>query len=177
MAIQEQNLVRLLLQEQVQLTAYIVAIVRDDDLAEDIFQDVSACAFEKRQSIKDQQHLLGWLRVTAKNMSFKALRERANQPCTIDGDVIDLLESHWDTFDTSVDSSRIQALRECMNHLSPYAQDIVRNRYVNGLTGQKLADSVGRKMKTVYMAMTRVHHALAKCVENKLSDMRGGDIG
>ena len=175
--ISEPQLVQILLTEQIRLTAYIIAIVREDDLAEDVFQEVSMVAFEKRATIVDEAHLRGWLRVTAKNLSFKALREKARRPATIDAQIVDLLDEHWEDFDVPADSERVQALRQCLNRLSPYGQEIIRRRYVDGLTGEALAGSLGRKVKAVYVAMTRVHQALAKCIEQSLGDRQEGRLG
>lgn len=49
----EQRMVRTLLVEQPKVLAYIQSMVRQPDLADDIFQDVCALAMEKRSQIVD----------------------------------------------------------------------------------------------------------------------------
>ena len=53
MPVNEDTVVRTLLSHRLGLLAYIEAIVRDTHLAEDVFQDVSSLAFQKREQIDD----------------------------------------------------------------------------------------------------------------------------
>ena len=107
MALSRHDIVRIGLGEQDRLLAYIFAIVHDDHIAEDVFQETFALAVEKNERINDAEHFVRWLRVTARNKSKEALRTRANSPQLLDDAVIDSLESHWDAIDTEAHTAQI----------------------------------------------------------------------
>ena len=168
MAISGQKLVRTLVNHRTSLMAYILSIVHDDQLAEDIFQDVCVLAYEKQEQIENQQHLLGWLRIAARYEAMKALRKRACDRLVFDSAMLDLLDGHWQESDRHSSTETIQALRHCIDRLTDYSRKMIKLRYADGVSGTKLAEIMERKLNTVYVALTRIHKTLAECIYNQL---------
>src|SRR5438067_8569240 len=100
LGISDEALVRVLLRDREKLFAYCWSIVRDDNLAEEIFQEVSTLAVEKRQTIRDEQHLAGWLRHAARNKALEAVRARSAKPAVLDETLLDVLEDDWRRWDS-----------------------------------------------------------------------------
>jgi len=150
--------------------AYSWTIVRDEHLADDVFQDVSVLALRKREEIRDERHFLRWLRVTARYRSLQLLEKRKAAPRSIGTDVLDALENHWEDCDELETSEVKDALHRCVAKLSPYGRRLVALRYGEGLTGAALAAALSRKLRTVYVAVSRVNQTLARCVEKTLSE-------
>lgn len=169
MPLTRHDIVRIGLAEQDRLLAYIFAIVHDDHIAEDVFQETFALAVEKTESIRDVEHLVRWLRVTARNKSKEALRARAKSPQVLDDEIIDALEPHWDTVESENHAAQIAALRHCMDKLTPNLRKFVELRYNKGLTGEALAKATGRSLNTVYVSVARAHRALGDCVRARLA--------
>src|SRR5690348_1188332 len=92
MPIDQPTLVRALLRDRARLHGFIWAIVRDEDLAEDVLQEVMLLALAKRETIDSESQLPGWTRKAARFKSFEALRRKHATPVTLDDRVIDLLE-------------------------------------------------------------------------------------
>lgn len=168
MGIDGNNLVQQLLKTRSLLMGYIVSIVNDDKLAEDIFQEVSMIAYQKRDDIKNEQHLMGWLRITARNKSLKAIKKRSQQRMVFDTSLLDQLEEGWQKYDSLENYDNINALRHCLDRLSKHARAIVKLRYSDGISGQKLAELLNRKVNTIYVALSRIHKTLAECVTRQL---------
>jgi DNA-directed RNA polymerase specialized sigma24 family protein len=84
----------LLLRERVKLLAYIRAIVRDNHLAEDVFQEVAVLAVRKRDEIRDRRHFLAWMRLAARNLALKLMR-RQHQYLFLDESLLDHLDEQW----------------------------------------------------------------------------------
>lgn len=178
MTLSRQDIVRIGLGEQDRLLAYIFAIVHDDHIAEDVFQETFALAVEKTERIHDAEHLVRWLRVTARNKSKEALRTRAKSPQVLDDAVIDSLEPHWDAIDTDAHSAQIAALRHCMKQLTPNLRKYIELRYTKGLSGKALAEATGRPLNTAYTSVARAHRTLEKCIRARLEeghDNQGAD--
>src|SRR4051812_17180458 len=103
--IDQESLVILLLRERVKLLAYIRSMLRDDHLAEDVFQEVAVLAVRKRDEIRDGGHFLAWMRLTSRHVALKTLRQRQHQRL-LDEPLLDLLEEQWAEHDVPASSDR-----------------------------------------------------------------------
>lgn len=168
--LEQADIMRILLRERDKLFAYIWSIVRDTDLADDVFQDVSMLVIERREEINSESHLLGWVRKAARLKALEALRARKRHPTALSIEALAVLEDHWAAYDSTKTSVMVDALRRCIEKLSPYAKQIVRLRYVEGMPGQNVAETMNRKVDTVYKALTRIHSALRTCVNRQIQE-------
>jgi RNA polymerase sigma-70 factor (ECF subfamily) len=148
--------------------AYIWSIVHDGHIAEDVLQDVSVLAVEKRSEIESAQVLPAWLRATARHRALYALRQASRAPMSLDQNVLDLLEGEWTQRDALPTNRLMDALRACLGKLSPTARQIVDMRYGQALGSQQIAHRLGRSLAAVYKTTTRAHTALAECVRRQM---------
>ena len=162
------DLVRLALRERPRLIAYATVILADEHAAEDVFQDVLVLAMQKAEEIQSPEHLMGWLRLAARNRSMDLRRSRQQHACVLDPAVLDVLEQSWSRLDDSDTSVRAEALRKCVDQLPPKARKVLELRYVRNLSGQQLADRLGRKLNTAYVAVSRIHRMLHECIKARL---------
>jgi len=173
MALQQDLVVQLLLKHRGKLLAAIRAMVGDEHLAEDIFQEVSIAAVSKCYEISDIDHFGPWVRCAARLQALMALRNRNRLPRALTAEVLDVLEQHWSHFDRQPDTDLADALRGCLERLSPYAKRIVETRYMQGKRGTDLAAALQRSVNTVYVALTRVHNALRDCLQQHSAEGTG----
>lgn len=173
MPLSHRSFVQAMVKDQHRLLAYVLAIVADDHLAEDVVQEAFTLAFERFDTFVDENHLHAWLRETSRRKSLEMLRKTRRQPRVFDEKLLDLLEDQWRKVGVDDSSAMLDALRHCLQQLSPYSRQIIDARYGRGLTGDNLAAAVGRKFNTVYSALSRTHAALAECIQRELH--RGAD--
>jgi len=164
MAIDHQTFVALTLRKRTILLAYIRAIVRDEHLAEDVFQEAVSVALASIEKIRDAEHWSAWMRQSARHRALNALRSRKR--FVLDPVLLDQLEGEWAQEGEFDDPARA-ALRECVGKLTPNAQSLLRLRYSDGLSGTRLAEAVNRNLNTVYVAMSRIHRTLKECIEKR----------
>lgn len=161
------DVVRQLVRERSQILAFIWSIVHDEHLAEDVFQDLFVIASRKADEIENSEHFQKWIRKAARFEALNAARKRQRNPMVFNTATLDLLDQVW--YEESVDlTDQVEALRVCMDQLSPYARRVVTLRYAEGLSGQALADTLDRKVGTVYTALSRIHRVLGDCVRRRL---------
>lgn len=173
MSIKEADILKLILRQRLQLLAYARAIVRDIQKAEDVFQEVSILAIKKKNEFKEINALPAWLRRTTRFKALAIIRDQTRE-CTdtISPEVLDTIDAYWEATE-SQNNRRIELLGECIEQLTENSQEIISLRYFKGMKGKDVAISLGRKVRTVYMALTRIHRTLRGCVEEKM--MLGGD--
>jgi len=153
-----------MLRERIKLVAYIAAIVQDRHQAEDLYQDVSIEALRKAETIADEDHLLAWLRTAARFRAIDHLRRQAVRPVAFSSDLIDKLDEAWAEADKQPAGETVDALRYCLDTLTPKARQTVALRYSDDLTGEEIAKKLGRTSNAVYVALSRIHKALAICI-------------
>lgn len=162
------TVVRELLRQRNRLVAYLWTLTGDHHLAEDLFQDLSSEAVHDDRAFADEAHLRRWLRQVARFRAIDALKRRQREPRPLEQEVLLRLESAGEDDWTASDADDVEALRDCLDRLSPYARALVRLRYGEGLSGATLAARLGRQLNTVYVALSRAHRTLGECVRVQL---------
>ncbi|QNN22191.1 sigma-70 family RNA polymerase sigma factor [Planctomycetales bacterium ZRK34] len=168
MPVTEQQIVTTLLRERLAILTRIDAVLGDIHQAEDVLQDLSLAALDKRDSIEDLDHLRHWLRKVARDMAVDVIRRAGRRPAVLDASVLDRLETHWQRFDGLEAAEVQQILQHCIQQLSPYNRQLIEQRYRNNLTGRSLAEALGRPVNTVKVALTRAHRTLLNCLRRRL---------
>ncbi|QDU70533.1 sigma-70 family RNA polymerase sigma factor [Mucisphaera calidilacus] len=161
---------RQFLGQRTALYAYIRSVLRDDHRAEDVLQNVCLVLLRKHDEIQSEDHMRKWLRTTARYESLRVIREGKTQSTGLSDEVLNALESEWDTAFEVERGETIEALKACIERLTPYAKQLITLRYHEGLTGKDLADRVGRRINTIYVALTRAHRHLSECVTYSLRE-------
>ncbi len=161
---------RVLFSDRTKLLAYVWSMLRDEHASEDLFQDMLIVAMRQADSFEDSEHLLKWARVTLRNKALQHLRGRREKPVALAGDVLELLESHWEECN-SLDAAEVtDALRHCLDSLTSNSRKLVEMRYGKGLRGTDIADATGRKVQTVYVALSRAYKTLGECINRRLEE-------
>src|SRR5438132_9885362 len=109
----QERSVGLLLSHRAMLLGYIVSIVRDPDLAEDVFQNVAIVVLDKAAAVAKDEEFPVWARRVARLESLTALRQRKRAPELLDQSVLELLEDEWSAGDSEPAPAR-KALRKCV---------------------------------------------------------------
>ena len=167
-AFDRDQIVRTLVTDRAKLLAYGWAIVRNDHVAEDLYQDVLIAAMDTDTVFTNAPHLLKWSRVTMRNKALGHLRKERGRPAVLAGDVLDLIESHWESTDSVSAHEMTDALRTCLATLTPNARRLIEMRYRDGLTGVQVAKRTDRSAHTVYVALGRAYKQLGDCINGKL---------
>jgi RNA polymerase sigma-70 factor (ECF subfamily) len=170
MPLDEATLTRLLMREHDKLVAYAWSLVRDDHLVDDILQEVALVALRKRDEIQDDQHFLAWMRVTCRLTALDMLKRRGRQPASMGDEVLGLLDDAWAERDATSLTGIVEALRKCVEGLTPYSRQLVELRYHKGWKSAKIASSLKRETHAIYVALNRIHRSLAECVQKRMNE-------
>ena len=158
-----------LFRDRGKLYAYIWSFVHDPEMAEDVFQDVCLLTIRECQKIESESHIQSWFRRVARQRAIDCLRRRQRAPMILDSAVLDVLESHWAREDATPMPTLTTALQRCVEMLTSRAREIVKLRYVDGLSVAKVAAMLGAQADTMYKSLWRIHHKLGACVKNRMS--------
>ncbi len=150
----------LFVQTEYSIGKFLVQMVRDRQLAEDLLQDVFHDAFRGRKQLASVENPTAWLFGIARNHALKTLRRqrrlrralevlarrRSPDQGELERDIVvirDLLERHLDADDRA----------------------LVLLRYLHGFEAVELAAMTGRSPAAVRQRLSRARHALAVASE------------
>ena len=154
----------LIARHQSELYAYIFAIVRNWEDADDLFQSVCVVLWRKFESFRPDSSFFSWARQTAKFEVRKFLTR--NQATTYVSDK--LLNA---LAETSLSAQRggvelaLAALRRCRQKLDAADEELLVLRYVEDLGSRQIADRLQRPQPSVCRSLKRIRRWLLECIQ------------
>jgi RNA polymerase sigma-70 factor (ECF subfamily) len=104
------------------------------------------------------------------------VESRKRRPVSLSDGLLDTLDQCWREYDSTPAATLADVLRGCVAQLTAHARQIVTLRYVQGLSGIQVAETLGRNVRTVYMALSRIHGRLRRCVQERMTGGEGRDV-
>ncbi|MGH7143851.1 MAG: RNA polymerase sigma factor [Planctomycetota bacterium] len=152
------------------LEGYILAIVRDPHVAEDVYQDTAVEVLKSLERYDSAQPFRGWVLGIARNKSKQALAKLARLQPTPSERLAALIETAYqeqepDCFQQL--SSAHLYLRDCMTRLTARLREMIRLRYFDNLSAKAVAERMGKSAGAVDVALSRARQALAECVAKR----------
>ena len=161
-----QEVLRLLLEHRSSLFAFVLAVTRKMEMAEDVFQEVSLAICESAESYELGTNFLAWAReISRRRIAAQFRQDKRSQQ------LFELLESKGleegfaRTEEDYTAQQRVVALQDCLQGLGPFARRLFELRYAGRLQFQEIAARVGRQPESVRKAIYRGRMALRKCIE------------
>jgi RNA polymerase sigma factor (sigma-70 family) len=124
-------------------------------------------AIRSASKFQDLRHLLRWLWTACRSRALNVLRDQNRAVKIFDDKLLDVMQAHWETQGPGHQDEIFSRLEKCISKLSSYGKELVYFRYRENLTGQKLAETLGRKCSSVYVALSRIHRMLANCIRQQ----------
>lgn len=154
----------LLLRHQSRVYNYIFQMVKDRDLADDIFQEtfVKAITTIRQGRYTETGKFSAWINRIARNLVIDFFRqEKAEAAVSSDDENFDVLnrkELSEDTVEDLMIDNQIRAdLRRLIKHLPPTQRQVLVMRYYRNLSFKEIAEATGVSINT---ALGRMRYAL-----------------
>lgn len=164
---------RLLLEHRDAIFAYILALVRDWNAAEDVFQEVSIVVLQKGQEGQQVETFLPWCREIARRTVLHHRKTSARSRLVLSPEAIDAVDRAFAERDLEVEGhgrDLLQALRRCLQKLPDPLRRLVRLRYDDALSLEDVARRLGRTPGAVQVALSRIRMKLQDCTRRSLSE-------
>lgn len=157
---------RLFLKHTGAIKGFIMALLRDTMLAEDVLQETFLVVTAKAGSFQPGTNFVAWACTIARFKTLEALRRRP-PPQHLREAVIEAL-----AVDAPVDDDREEVLRHlerCMAELPASAREVILLRYFQALLPEEIGRRLSLKIDSVYVTLSRARRSLRHCVEAKLA--------
>ncbi|MBO4977447.1 MAG: sigma-70 family RNA polymerase sigma factor [Muribaculaceae bacterium] len=154
----------LLLRHKAKLFNYIVSMVKDGDLADDIFQEtfVKAITTIKQGRYNDQGKFSAWLCRIARNLVIDSFRQEKSE-CAVsaDGgsyDILNRAELSEGTIEDQLIGLQIESdIRALIDNLPEVQREVLTMRFYRDLSFKEIAELTGVSINT---ALGRMRYAI-----------------
>jgi RNA polymerase sigma-70 factor (ECF subfamily) len=164
---------RLFLQNERRLYAYILTLLPNRADADDVLQEASLVMWDKFDDEHPPADFTAW---GCRIAYFKVLdfcKKRQRSRVVFSQAMLErVAETAVEQAATLQLDDRREALADCIAKLSPRDRDLLARRFAEGATTQSTAAQDGRSVDAVYKALAKIRQALFDCVTRTLA-LRG----
>lgn len=149
------------------VAAYVHSLVRDRALAEDLLQETALLLLRRFAEYDSIRPFVAWALGVARFKVMGSQRDAGRSLLVFDDDA---LENFTETWAEQADeaSERGQALESCIDKLADHARRILRLRYFEDFSAERIAAKLGGNGGTIRVTLQRIRAQLRECVEQQL---------
>lgn len=155
------------LQAQPSIRAYVLSVVRDFHVTEDVLQEVAVAAWEKYETYDRARPFVGWVLGVAHHKCVDTLRARKPRVLLPDDIAARLSEDAAALSEEAAERRKV--LADCVRKLTDAVQEIVRLRFEANLDTHEIARREKKSLAAVSKMLTRARAFLIRCTERSLA--------
>ena len=147
---------------QTSLRSYLFTLLRRADDAEDVFQDVSLALWNQFGSYDPTYPFLNWAFGIARNQAARWRRGRSRTKAWLPPEVEEKLAATQAELEDEL-AGRRGSLRDCVQKLGAHARDLLKRRYEDLWSLQKIAETRRMSLNAVNKALGKIRKFLGDC--------------
>jgi RNA polymerase sigma-70 factor (ECF subfamily) len=160
---------RVFLQNERRLYAYILTLLPHRADADDVLQQTSLVMWDKFDAQSPPLDFAAW---GCRIAYFKVLdfyKTSRRSPIRFSQTLLErVAETAMEHSATLQINERSEALADCVDKLAARDRDLLRRRFAEGATTRSTAAEVGRSIEAVYKSLSKIRQALFDCVTRTL---------
>jgi RNA polymerase sigma-70 factor len=149
------------------LYGFIMTLVFNHHDAEEVFQNTSVVLWDKFGEFALGSNFFAWASRIAYFEVLSVMKNRRRSR-TVSDEALELLANEARSVSEN-SSDRINALEECLGHLSATDRSMLQERYFYQRPPKQIAAMQSRSVHSVYRALSRIHNLLLNCVQRNMS--------
>ena len=143
---------------------FLVSVLRQEGLAEDLTQWCFMQMWERRETISAERNLPAWLYVIARNAAIKELRRQVTAANYVEYALNSKQDAQHDAGPQSDLKVITEEMERVVGQLPESRRKIFLMRTVDGLSVNEIAEKLEISPKTVETQIARAKQALRECV-------------
>jgi RNA polymerase sigma-70 factor (ECF subfamily) len=167
----EERVSSLYLKHQTMLLEYILTLVHNKQDAEDILQETGLTILSRAKVPDADDVFPAWARGVARNTVMHFWRTCRRARVIADSRLLEAVDQAFEEADDESElmSARRLALAECIKQVKGSASSVLRMRYTQGFTCEKIAALIRKTPVAVRVMLRRIRALLAECIESRIS--------
>jgi len=144
--------------------AYVLTLLPHWADAEEVLQETSTLAWERFDQYEPGTNFCAWACRIAYYKVLEHRRRKKRDAVCFSEPLVEVIDKHFEQ-ETRTSERRAEALRECLEKLTPRDRELIQLRYEPDATVKSVAARVDRSVDAIYKALRRIHDALFDCVQ------------
>jgi RNA polymerase sigma-70 factor (ECF subfamily) len=170
--VRESDLLRQFLQHRDGILAFIFALTRDHDVAEEVFQEVGLAVTDEARRGRQVENFPAWAREIARRRvaAYYRVHGQNRKLLPLSDGLADVVEQAFRENEQAQEQAqlRFKFLHQCMELLKGRSRQVIERRYRHGESIAAIAAYLSWQPDSVKVALSRARKQLADCVKNKL---------
>lgn len=164
----DEEFVQLFTLNQHRIYIYLVSLVHDQNVADDIFQETMLVLWREFEQFEAGSNFMAWSCTVALNQVRAWRKKQQRDRLQFSDEFLDALSQE---LDASADylAQRYEMLRDCIAKLPQHHRQMIAYRYSSGHAIQNIAEQTQRSIDAVYRLLSRIRRTLQDCVTDKLA--------
>lgn len=157
-------------ENQAMLMTYLRAVVRDQHVVEDLFQETMLVAWQKLDQYERDRSFGPWLRGIGAKLIMAHFRKAKSALMVVEGDALDYLSrqlQHISEHPGDTWEEKITALTYCVEALSDHYRQAIQLRYFEQVSVAQIAEKVKTSVETIQKRLQRARSKLLACLKRK----------
>lgn len=166
---QSKLFLKLLVENQPKIHAYILTLITSQSDAEDILQEVCSQLWTRFGEFEEGTNFLSWALRFAffEVLNFRSKKHKSKQ-ILFDNDVLQQMIPILDEEMKAADL-RMDALEQCLDKLNERARNAIAMRYNKSLSVLQIGEALSLSIHGVYKLLARVHSQLLSCIQHVIA--------
>lgn len=158
----------LLALHQGHIRGYILALVRNREDADDLFQKTSLILWRRFDTFQPNSNFFAWARKTAELTVRNHWRTNRSRFVPLSETFLDTLAATEPAVCSDAIDCYLANLRRCIDKLRQPDRDLLGLRYMDDLSAQEIADRMARSRQSVGKSLLRIRRELLGCIQKQL---------
>ncbi len=162
-----QEFVALFVRHEAAIHSFVLTLVPDAELAEDIVQQASLTMWRRFEQYQPGTSFRNWAFQVAKFTTMNYLVKIRRDRHVFSEQLMELLADEA-ARESELLAAQRRALGECIEKLSDEDRRTVAGCYQESSTIKQFAEAIGQTPNAVYKRLNRIRSALQQCIERRL---------
>ena len=158
--------VQQLTENQNRLYGYVYSLLGDHGRAEDVLQETNLVLWRKIGEYDQERPFLPWAFAIVRFQVLAQLRGKQRDRLLLDSNLAEVLSDEATKQSEQIESVR-EALRPCMEGLTPANRKLIEKRYFRAMPVADIGQAENRSTAAIKVALLRVRRQLAECVQKR----------
>lgn len=172
MAERHEEFVVLMTRHQRRIWWFINSMLPAASDADDVLQETSLVLWRKWDQFDREREFISWACGIARLQVFKFVRKNKSKRSYLNeivlGEIADIAEREVQNLART--ETRLEALKQCVQRLEDDERKLIKRRYEDEWTTQRIARETSRPLVTIYKTLARARGKLSDCVNRRLAN-------
>jgi RNA polymerase sigma-70 factor (ECF subfamily) len=164
--------VQLFVKHQCALNLFVSSLVPTRADADDVMQETSLTLWKKWRDYDVNRDFLRWACGIAHVEVVRHRRKTATDRLWFNEELIEVLSFEM-LENTELLDMRRDALESCISKLRESDRNVLALRYQSGMNVDRVAESLGRTVRTIHRTLARIRRLLHQCITAKVRHAQG----